>query len=293
MGNPTMKPEPVRLSVLTLKVRPAAAGRLADRIRRAWGLEPVELTRPGEPAAWIEVYFENDVEALLAAKVLRSNPAVLASSIRPQDERDWMKYWKRHFHSRDVGRRLRICPVWDKAGRKRPGRRTVVIQPGMSFGTGEHFTTRFCLEMVDQWCGKPGPRSFLDVGTGSGILAIAAARLGVARVVGVDNDPQALGQARENAALNRLSKRIQFEPLDITASAPRGRYDVVCANLFAPMLIQSAPALAGAARRVLIVSGIREFEADGVADAFAAHRGREVVRDGDGEWCGLVFRFGG
>jgi ribosomal protein L11 methyltransferase len=166
----------------------------------------------------------------------------------------------------------------------------VVINPGLSFGTGDHFTTRFCLEMIDSLSLPQAPASFLDVGTGSGILAIAAARLGARRVVATDNDERALEHARANAKLNGMSKRIRWVVSDITADAlPTGGFDIVCANLYGTLLAGVAPALVRAAKKRLILSGIREQETDMVSDAFIEAGARETVRDGNGEWSGLVF----
>jgi ribosomal protein L11 methyltransferase len=159
----------------------------------------------------------------------------------------------------------------------------------MSFGTGEHFTTRFCLESIDRLCDGPRPpASLLDIGTGSGILALAAAKLGVRRVWATDNDALALVSARENAALNRLSKRVLFSVGDIAADPLPGPADAVCANLFSGLLMSSSAPIVRASRRWIVLSGIREFEADGVADAFRHAGALERVRDGDGEWCGLL-----
>jgi ribosomal protein L11 methyltransferase len=159
----------------------------------------------------------------------------------------------------------------------------------MSFGTGDHITTRFCLEAIDRLCRPRPAASLLDAGTGSGILAIAAAKLGVPRIVAIDSDPLAVAQARENLRMNRVAGRVRLRTGDITSAAPLGRFDVVCANLFGGLLIRAAARLCRAARRRLVLGGIREIEADAVADAYAALGAREIERDGDGEWCGLVF----
>lgn len=280
--------KPPSHTVLSLQVRPRAADLLAARIRDLWMLEPVQLARPGEAEVWLEVYFPTLVEAQLASRALASSKDVLAASVRGYAPRDWRSFRKHHFKARDFGARLRVCPAWSL--RPKRGRVSVIINPGLSFGTGDHFTTRFCLEMIDSLSRPRPPASFLDVGTGSGILAIAAARLGARRVVATDNDRQALDHARANARLNRLSKRIRWVVSDITADAlPAGRFDIVSANLYGTLLAGAAPSLVRAAKRRLILSGILEQETDMVADAFLELGAREIVRDGDGEWSGLVF----
>ena len=280
--------KPPSQTVLSLQVRPGAADSLAARIRSMWMVEPVQLARPGETEVWLEIYFPTFVEAQLASRSLASAKGILAASVRGYAPRDWQSFWKHHFKARDFGARLRVCPAWNR--RPKRGRVSVVINPGLSFGTGDHFTTRFCLEMIDSLSRPRPPASFLDVGTGSGILAIAAARLGTRQVVATDNDEQALEHARANATLNGLSKRIRWIVSDITADAlPAGRFDVVCANLYGTLLAGAAPALVRAAKKHLVLSGIREQETDMVADAFIEAGARETVRDGNGEWSGLVF----
>lgn len=276
--------------VLTLQVARPAADAVAGRIRRAWGIEPVQVERPGAASAWVEAFFKTELEAALAARVLGRERSVQGVALRGYSGRDWVSHVRRQFRARNVGRRLRIVPAWERGAAPR-GRVAIVINPGLSFGTGDHFTTRFCLEAVEELAGRGRLGSFLDLGTGSAILAVAAAKLGARRVLGVDCDPQAIAQARENVALNRLARRVRLKVLDITAGAPAGTYDVVCANLYGPVLVEAAPAIRRGVRGRLVVSGVREAEADGVAEAYRALGGRETVRDGDGEWCGLVFEF--
>jgi ribosomal protein L11 methyltransferase len=215
---------------------------------------------------------------------------VRVAALRGVRARDWRRFWRRHFRAQAIGARLAVVPAWQRASARRrwPRRRAVVLDPGLSFGTGDHFTTRFCLEQIDARCAGRPPRSLLDVGTGSGVLAIAAAKLGVARVVATDHDPQALAAAARNARANRVAGRVRLEAADIAVRPPRGRFDIVCANLHGRLLAGAAPRLAAACRRVLVASGLREEEADAVAAAFAAEGLVERVRDGDGEWCGLV-----
>jgi ribosomal protein L11 methyltransferase len=286
------RPVPAPASILTLEVEPSFAGALADRVRNSWGIEPVAISRPCRGPVWVEVCFKTEVQAMLAGEAGRGWKGVLAVSVRDDSRRDWESIRRRHVKSFDVGERLRICPVWDRAARGRSRRGAVVIDPGLSFGAGDHFTTRFCLEMIEKLCRARPSASLLDVGTGSGILAIAAAQLGVRKVVGLDSDGQAVAEARANARLNGLERRIRFQRKDILSGAIGGTFEVVCANLYGPLLMDSSGVLSRAASRHLILSGIREAEADGVAETFLSRGGREVVRDGNGEWVGMLFEFG-
>ncbi len=277
------------LAVLTVEAREDGADALAARLETRWGRAAVQIQRPGSTRVWIELYFARADEALRAAQAALHWPGVLAARPRTCRARDWQAFWRRHFHTRDIGARLQIRPVWARTPPGARKRKIIRLDPGLSFGTGEHFTTRFCLEQLDKLCAARRPRSVLDVGTGSGILAIAAAKLGAASVLAFDHDAQALEQARQNVRRNRAARAVRLAVRDLAADGfPKGRFDIVCANVYSRLLIEAAPGLARATRRHLVVSGIREHELDGVADAFIPGGAREVVQDGDGEWGGLV-----
>ncbi len=277
-----------RWSAVTLETDAKGAEALADRARAAFGVEPVQLLKPDADRAWVELYFDNPAAALLAARACAGWPGVAGQAVRDIAPRAWQRFWRRHFRARDIGERLAIVPAWERRRRAARGRAVVRVEPGLSFGTGDHFTTRYCLEAIERLCRERPPASLLDVGCGSGILAIAAAKLGVRRVVAFDNDPQAVAQARENLRLNRISPRVRLRLGDALAALPPGRFEVVCANLYGGLLIRSAEALCGAAQRRLVLSGIREAEADAVVEAFLHRGAREIERDGDGEWCGAM-----
>lgn len=275
--------------ILTLEVPDERAEEMSAWLTEEWDLQPVLLQKPNHARAWLEIYYESLADAEAARLALRRRNGVRAAQVRRCDPRDWLSFWRHHFHAQNLGRRLRICPVWEKKKARVPGRKTILVDPGASFGTGDHFTTRFCLEMLDRLCQKTRLRSVLDMGTGSGILAIGAAKLGCPKVLGVDNDELALRQAVRNVRLNRASASVKLAVGDVVNDPIRGRYDAVCANIIASVLVEVAPKLVSAAGRYLMLSGIREVEADGVADTFISLGVREVVRDGDGEWVGLMF----
>lgn len=280
------------LAVLTVETDSESADALTTALEERWNRAAVQIQRPHSNRVWIELYFDRDIEALLAAHAVRNWPSVTAAQPRVCRGRDWQSFWKHHFKSRPIGQRLCIRPVWEKTRAPVKGRKTIWLDPGLSFGTGEHFTTRFCLEQLDRICGAHAVKTMLDVGTGSGILAIAAARLGVSKITAFDHDAQALEHARKNIRMNRASRCITTALLDLERDTfPKGRFDVVCANVYSRLLIEAAPALARATRRWLLLSGIREFELDSVAEAFVACGGQEIVRDGDGEWGGLVMKW--
>ncbi len=276
--------------VLTLAVHPDQAEWIADRIRERFAIEPVQLERPGGAQAWVEIYFEREDEIRPVEEALKKECPILASAVRTCDSRDWQAFWQLHFKARNVGKRLRIVPAWELLEHREPDRRTLRIVPGLSFGTGEHFSTRFCLEMIDRLA-PPGPcRSMWDVGCGSGILGVAGALLDMDSVLGTDNDAVCLTQAAENAALNGVRRKTTWRQADITEARDGGEsFDLVCANLFANLLMETASVLWSATGRYLVLSGIREFEVDAVAETFIRFGAQEVVRDGDGDWAGLLF----
>ena len=208
---------------------------------------------------------------------------------RAVDEADWADAWKRHFPVTRIGRRIVIRPSW-RRHRPSPGDVVVVLDPGMAFGTGLHPTTRLCLEALEGLAdeGRLAGARVLDVGCGSGILSIAAARLGASRVVGLDVDPIAIEATAANAARNRLGRAIDGR----LGSLPSGErpFGVVLANLIASLLVRLAADLARelAPDGRLVASGIfRDREAD-VRQAFEA-AGLEIAGRHAGEdWVALV-----
>jgi len=178
---------------------------------------------------------------------------------------NWEALFRTHHRPVPVGERLLVAPPWDATAT--PGRELIIVEPGMAFGTGQHATTRTCLEELEAAVTTRRIGSVLDVGTGTGILAAAAARLGVPRVVAVDLDPGTLPVAR--VTLERNGVRTVLLAAG-SAAAVRGRYDLVLANLLASVLIEEAPLLAArvASAGWLVVSGILAEQAPAVADAF-------------------------
>ncbi len=259
-----------------------------DWVREHWAVEPVCLQQPHGDQAVVNMYFDTEAEAEAKSRQLPKKFALSSVQTLACHEEQWTTFWRHHFHIQDIGLRLRTVPVWETPPDRK--RINIVIDPGLSFGTGAHFTTRFCLEELERACAKLKPRSMLDAGTGSGILAIAAAKLGVKTISAFDYDPVCVQKCAENTDLNQLKPgSIRFYQADVLADGwLKKPADIVCANILTPILIQAAPALWRATQKRLILTGIREFEGDSVADAFIRGGAREVLRDGDGEWCGIV-----
>jgi ribosomal protein L11 methyltransferase len=207
---------------------------------------------------------------------------------------DWAESWKRHFKPIAIGGRLLVKPSWVKR-RARKGQVTVVLDPGLSFGTGNHPTTGFCLRQLVTYR-KPGkPQSFWDAGTGSGILAIAAAKLGYSPIKAIDFDPEAVRVAQANARLNGVLDRVRLRRQDITRLSATGRetYDLICANLISDLLLDQRERILRRLGRggILIVAGILRKEFAEVRRAYAQGGLRLLGSEADGEWESGAFGF--
>jgi ribosomal protein L11 methyltransferase len=159
-------------------------------------------------------------------------------TIRRLPAEDWAESWKKHFRPIRVGRSLLIKPSWIEQ-KPLSGQKVILLDPGLSFGTGNHPTTLFCLRQLTANRPRVAGPSFLDIGTGSGILAIAAAKLGYRPVHAFDYDPDAVRTASENVSLNGLTGKLRLYRADVTRlpQRPKRRFDFVCANLLADLLI--------------------------------------------------------
>lgn len=204
-------------------------------------------------------------------------------------EADWAEAWKAHFPVLRVGRRLVIRPTWRR--HRRAGDELVIdLDPGMAFGTGLHPTTRLCLEAVEALADQRPLGRVLDVGCGSGILSIAAVKLGATRALAVDIDPIAIEATTSNARHNRVGRRVRAR--EGSSPSGEGPFDTVLANLIAGVLVELGGHLAeelvpGGA---LVASGIfidREAE---VREALEARGLRVVERRADGDWIALTLR---
>ena len=182
---------------------------------------------------------------------------------------DWSERWKRFHRPVLIGGRIYVRPPWEEPA-VRPGVTEIVIDPGQAFGTGTHPTTAMCLELMLE---LKAHGSFADLGCGSGVLAIAAAKLGFAPVRAVDAERQAVDATTVNARENAASLE-SVERADLRG-APAPKADVVAANLMRPLLLRVAELWRGDPPRTLIVSGLLDHEADEVAAAFAPLRERK------------------
>ncbi len=261
----------------------------------------VDPTRPATVRAYLPA---RDLAAAerAAARVAEALGHLQAFGLRPigelrtrlVHEADWAEAWKAYFPVLRVGRRLVIRPTW-RRHRRVPGDVVLALDPGMAFGTGLHPTTRLCLaglEALSDRGAVEGSRA-LDVGCGSGILAIAALKLGAAAVLGVDTDPIAVEATRANARRNFVARRLHAREGSLpTEDRP---FDLVLANLIAGVLVPLAPLLRDELRPggTLLASGIFVDRESDVGAAFQAAGLAIVGRSAEGDWVALEARRAG
>jgi ribosomal protein L11 methyltransferase len=232
-------------------------------------------TAPDSTDAWVDAFFDTaaEADAFLARQSphlqsLADSPPHIARLALPRE--DWAESWKLHFRATRVSPRIVVRPSWE-ALPLQPGDAEVVIDPGMSFGTGLHGTTRGCLRLLDTLLAIRPEATVADLGTGSGILAIAAKALGSPWVLACDNDPVAVQTARENARCNGVA--LDLRELDVLApDAPLPEADIAIANILASVLITATARIAACVRPggALLLSGIQPEQAESVCTAYAA-----------------------
>ncbi len=233
---------------------------------------------------------------------LSENRSLLASSVRALavdaisrcalayeeiDEEDWADSWKDHFYPQKIGRHIVVKPTWRNC-EPASGDIVIEIDPGMAFGTGTHATTRMCLISLERYFKKG--MSFLDVGTGSGILMVGAFLMGATRVCGVDNDPVAVEIARANLALNRVpSDRSGVSVTDLVDGVG-GPFDMVCANILAEVVVKLIPAVKQvlAPGGMFVCSGIIRSKRGLVEDQLQQFGFRIVDEMTEEEWVCIV-----
>jgi ribosomal protein L11 methyltransferase len=245
--------------------------------------EPGQLLMPGTPPLPEGLgrcigYFAERSAALEAAAELGRVEAVPVEV----PEQDWSVAWRAHHKPLRIGPRVLVHPPWDVPGVSGSVVR-VAIDPGMAFGTGSHPTTALCLERLDELLAERPGADVLDVGTGSGILAIGAVLLGAGRVCGTENDPVALEAARRGTALNGLgAERIEY----VLADAPSGTFDIVVANILLNTLVELAPDITAcvAVPGRLVLSGLLAGQGDEAEAAYRAQGLRAAGRKQREEW---------
>jgi ribosomal protein L11 methyltransferase len=278
---------------------PAAAAEAAELALLESGFEGWSLLEDAiAKRAWIVGIFQGEAEARSRWSDLRpALPEGIAGEFSPRrlPDADWKNSYRDHFKAWTFGR-LHWVPVWDRGDFRLPeGHSVLWLDPGMAFGTGNHETTRLCIErLVEFESDLPGGVAGLrvvDAGCGSGILALSACLLGFRDVSGFDNDPDAVRVSIENAELNGLASRVRFSTAGLTSGLGNSAADVVLANIQSDVLALHAGALAAAVAPggLLAMSGILAAEIARVRDAFAAVApGWPSESRVMGEWCDLA-----
>lgn len=261
-----------------------------------WAVKVIPPDFSGREFSVVKGYFAENQEPLEGLKVkLDQIEEIFGTKClwyqEDKQEELWQESWKKYYHTHKEGERIVICPTWETY---EPQGDEVVIQidPGMAFGTGVHPTTRFCLQMLERW--GSGRHKVLDAGCGSGILAIAAAKLGAQDVTAVDLDELAVRICRENVEKNHLSGRIRTMEGNIIECIGDDRYELILANLTADILLFLLPALQEAQALLLggmlLISGILDVRWPEVRDK-VTEMGLEVVEIlEEGEWIGAAIK---
>jgi ribosomal protein L11 methyltransferase len=290
--NTTPSPSIVEIKVeLQLEGVEYVSDLLVERQQQEWTIHEDVVTA----AAWlIGLFATRD----LAARGWESLVQELGSSIKAEPtiryvpELEWRDSYKRHFHAWQFGR-LHWVPVWERESFILPeGHAVLWLDPGLAFGTGNHESTRLCVERLTQYAEAHGTEgSVIDAGCGSGILALSASKLGFQKVRGFDNDPEAVQVSRENALLNGLSDRVIFNVGDLSTGFAGEQASVVLANILGNVLVAFRRELTAAVSPggVLILSGILAAECKTVRIEFSrivpnwASQSRVL-----GEWADVV-----
>lgn len=297
-----MKAKP--LKCISVAVGPESEDAVCELMSTLFGTSAVVFNDLEARETWARVYTElTTTQWTTKRRQLRAELGRLAEfgisspklriACRQVRAQDWSESWKRHFKSIEIGDKLLIKPSWSKK-RARRNAQLVILDPGLSFGTGQHPTTHFCLEQIVKARTPELPQRLLDIGTGSGILAISAAKLGYWPVTGFDFDRDAVRIAKSNAKANDVS-RIQFFRQDLTSYSPNESqpFDVVCANLTSDLLISQHQRIASLLKKdgALILAGILDRQFRDVRRAFRQSGFKLANKCTQGEWTSGSFRF--
>ncbi|QHM73612.1 50S ribosomal protein L11 methyltransferase [Mixta intestinalis] len=251
---------------------------------------PVFEPLPGETRLWGDTdaigLFDAETDMAEIVSLLEQDPLLgqgFRHKIEQIEDKDWEREWMENFHPMRFGQRLWICPSWRDV--PDPDAVNVMLDPGLAFGTGTHPTTALCLSWLDGL--NLQGKTVIDFGCGSGILAIAALKLGAAQAIGIDIDPQAIQASRDNAERNGVSDRLALylphqQPAELSA-------DVVVANILAGPLRELAPQISALPKSGghLGLSGILASQAESVCEAYAERFALDPVAEKE-EWCRIT-----
>ena len=236
-----------------------------------------------ERVAWFNIDGgEQPLREQISATIVRQGVAADEIVLNTLAQQDWETAWQKEWRAMPVGQSLWVRPSFCRA--PGDGRIDIVLDPGMAFGTGTHPTTQLCLEAIERICADQRPETLLDMGAGSGLLAIAALKLGAASALAIDMEQDSVEACIANAAINNVTLQVQ-----LADTPPSQRFDLVVANILAAPLVWMAGELAACVSERLILSGLLEEQVDDVAAAYIAEGLREIRRDRQGEWASVEF----
>lgn len=261
--------------------------------------DPADPLPPEDEVAHLVAYFPVDSDTAAIEAEIRGALPVLDGAFGPDSasigawetvtDDGWSEKWKEHFKPRRVGRRLVVKPTWEEFDAT-PDDVLILVDPGQAFGTGGHETTTLCMRAIESlFDGGITPKHVLDVGTGTGILAITSLRLGAYEALGIDTDPLSVEAATQNAETNGVADKFRVEGTPLVKVT--GVFDLVVANIIAEALVDMKEALVVRVAPCghLLLSGILGEKGSWVEGEFAEAGATLVRRDDDGAWCSLLF----
>ncbi|MEI7729036.1 MAG: 50S ribosomal protein L11 methyltransferase [Verrucomicrobiota bacterium] len=272
---------------------------VADLFELEFGAPPCIYTDADTGAVTIFHYCDTE-QTFVATKAATLAGRCQTAGVTPLPEifletvkrEDWAESWKKHFKPIRIGHALLVKPEWSTA-QPVHGQAVMLLDPGLSFGTGQHATTRFCLQQLAASRRKGTRQSFWDAGTGSGILAIAAAKLGYSPITAIDFDPMAVKSARANARRNHVTGQLKLACADLTKIPLHSRiqYDVVCANLMYDLLLAEKERILNRLKPDghLVLAGILHHQFPAVQQAYEASGLRLVSSRTVKEWRSGMF----
>jgi len=234
-----------------------------------------------ERVAWFDISgHEKELRATIAAAALLQGVAAEQITLNTLAQQDWETAWQKDWRAMPVGKKLWVRPSFCSA--PTDGRMDIVLDPGMAFGTGTHPTTQLCLEAVERICLENPPATLLDMGAGSGLLAIAALKLGAGAALAIDMEQDSVDACRINADINGVTLDAKLDD-----TPPQQQFELVVANILAAPLVWMAKELAACVSDRLILSGLLAEQVDDVAAAYIAEGLAEIRRDTQGEWASV------
>jgi len=236
--------------------------------------------------AWFDIDGESVDESETAAQIYAALRMVdidtSGVSLTVLENEGWETAWQKDWHAMPIGERLWVRPSFRDAATD--GRIDIVLDPGMAFGTGTHPTTQLCLEAVERVCMEKPPATVLDMGAGSGLLAIAALKLGAGSALAIDMEEESVDACKSNAEMNGVNLQAELDD-----TPPNQQFELVVANILAAPLVWMVKELVPCVGHRLILSGLLTTQVDDVAVEYIAQGLREIRRDSQGEWASVEF----